>query len=118
MKKKEEKKEVSKAVPVQFPISPAKVLDTPEELYLFTCPNCGGVHFRHAGYLEVQMPLLEPSGPKVLMDSKPVKLCVKCKHAYISHEFKTWDVTKHIDLEAWEKTEVEAHKATGPGGQC
>jgi hypothetical protein len=28
------------------------------------------------------------------------------------------DITKLIDLKAWEKAEKDLHTSTGPGGQC
>lgn len=115
----EDKKEVAKQTKQLTPI-PVKVLEDSDDLRLFACPNCGKVHFRHAGYLEPQTVYANPDKDelKVMTDSKPVKLCVNCKHAYINVESITYDVTKFIDLNAWEKTEKEAHKATGPGGQC
>jgi len=52
------------------------------------------------------------------MSPQQVMVCVKCKHSYIWVSEQMYDVTEHVDLNAWEKTEKEAHKATGPGGQC
>lgn len=121
-KKVEDVGRIVKAVPARpmIPTPPVKTLHHPEELNLFACPNCGKVHFRHAGYLETALPYQDntSANPKVATDERHVKICVSCKHAYITYDAKIWDVTKFIDLEAWEKTEKEAHKATGPGGQC
>lgn len=103
--------------------------DTPQEKYtkkledadifVIKCPGCGGIHFRHAGYIEAVIPFVSPKqGDSLATDSLPVKICVKCKHAHVIHSNKIVDVTANIDLKAWSKTEVEAHEATGPGGQC
>lgn len=89
------------------------------DIFVIKCPKCSGVHFRHAGYIEASIPFVSPkSGESLAVDSLPVKICVSCKSAHVIHQDKIIDVTKHIDLNAWEKTEKEAHKATGPGGQC
>lgn len=45
-------------------------------------------------------------------------ICVSCKRAFVWLNEQMYDVTDQVDLAAWEKTEKEAHKATGPGGQC
>lgn len=90
-----------------------------EDVFFFQCPNCRGHHFRHAGYIETMLPFMRSGGEKrVSVDSHAVKLCVKCKHAYIWLNEQMYDVTDKIDLDAWMQTEVEAHRATGPGGQC
>jgi len=89
------------------------------DIFVVKCPHCSGIHFRHAGYIEATIPFVSPKqGNSLACDSLPVKLCVKCKHSMVIHSDKIIDVTEHIDLNAWEKTEKEAHKATGPGGQC
>lgn len=89
------------------------------DIFLFKCTNCEATHFRHAGYMESMIPYIDPKeGPKVSVDSKAVKVCVNCKHSFILHDQKFVDVTEKIDLKAWEKTEKEAYKATGPGGEC
>lgn len=119
-KKTEKKALVKSDAKLVFPEPAVNTLKSVDDLHLFKCPNCGGVHFRHAGYLEVQMPYINTVDPqlKVEMHSEQVKVCVACKHCHIIRDAKIWDVTKYIDLAAWEKTEKEAHKATGPGGQC
>ncbi len=89
------------------------------DIFVIKCPKCGAVHFRHAGYIEASIPFVSPkSGESLAVDSLPVKICVKCKSAHVIHGDKIIDVTEHIDLDAWEKAEKEAHLATGPGGQC
>lgn len=96
-----------------------KLADT--DIFVMKCPTpaCGGIHFRHAGYLEVLMPIVDPrDGAKVYADSEPVKICVKCKRAHIMYKGKIIDVTDNIDLSAWINTELKAQNATGPGGQC
>jgi predicted RNA-binding Zn-ribbon protein involved in translation (DUF1610 family) len=90
-----------------------------EDLLVFKCPKCGNVHFRHAGYLHTQLPFMKASKEERLAtDSNPVAVCTKCKHCFIWLDTKCYDVTKFIDLKAWEETEKELHQATGPGGQC
>lgn len=80
---------------------------------------CKGIHFRHAGYVELMLPFIKPGGTKEMaLDSRQVMLCVKCKNAYVWVGEQMYDVTDRIDLKAWEKTEKEAFQATGPGGQC
>ncbi len=89
------------------------------DIFIIKCPKCGRVHFRHAGYLEVMTPYVDANLGKMLsVDSKPVKICVSCKTAHVIVDGKVIDMTEQIDLGAWERTEVEAHKSTGPGGQC
>lgn len=126
MKKDKKNKEVihlgrpANAVVSKLPDIPISILENPDELRLMICPNCGGVHFRHAGYLKPQTVYVNPDKVdiKVISESTPVELCVACKHAFINVQSKVWDVTKFIDLDAWIKTEKEAHEVTGPGGQC
>lgn len=92
-----------------------------EELFLLKCPNCQGVHFRHAGYMVPLLPYGDPRKPgevQISAEQKPVNLCIKCKTAILYHDTKVHDVSKFVDLKAWEKTEKQAHKETGPGGQC
>ena len=90
----------------------------PEKQFALAC-TCGNTHFRHAGYIEIAIPFVEAGGErKVTVSSQDVKVCTKCKKCYIWMDRQLYDVTDQIDLEAWEKTEVELHKATGPGGQC
>jgi hypothetical protein len=97
-------------------VTPKKLND---KLHFFKCTNCGNAHFRHAGYMESMVPLMRQGGEKtVIVDSYQVKLCVKCKRSYIWVNEQMYDITEHIDLSAWEKTEQNAYKATGPGGQC
>lgn len=91
----------------------------PAKLQLFKCPNCGGLHFRHAGYVLPITPKIEEQVVKGELFTCCVYLCVKCKHSIVyGKDEKIHDITEYIDLNAWEKTEKEAHKATGPGGQC
>lgn len=89
------------------------------KLFLHECGNCGGVHFRHAGYVEVLTPFIRPGDEKrMLMLSEPVKICVNCKHSFVWVSEQVYDLTDKIDVAAWERTECEAYRATGPGGQC
>lgn len=91
---------------------------SPDGLALFKCA-CGGMHFRHAGYVETQLPFIQSEGKKrISTASEAVKICVACKNAYIWIGESVYDVTSQIDLKAWERTEKEAHRATGPGGDC
>lgn len=87
---------------------------------LHKCGNCGGIHFRHAGYVQVLLPFIRPGadGKRVEMHSEQVKLCVNCKHAFIWVSGQVYDVSEQIDVAAWERTEREAQRTTGPGGQC
>jgi hypothetical protein len=92
-----------------------------ESIFFFKCEkeNCGGIHFRHAGYVEIMLPFMRPGNEKRIgFDSLQVKVCVKCKAAYVWINEQMYDVTDQIDLKAWEKTETEMQKATGPGGEC
>jgi hypothetical protein len=96
-----------------------KKLEDDNKLFLFKCYECGGMHFRHAGYFEMIMPYVRADQSRnVSTDSYSVKVCVKCRTCYIWINDQVYDVTKQIDLEAWEKFEQEVHKATGPGGNC
>lgn len=90
-----------------------------EDLNLFKCPKCKGVHFRHAGYLHTTVPYVKANRePEVAKDQCPVIVCVKCRKCYIDVHGQTYDVTDTIDLKAWEKAEKEMYKTTGPDGQC
>lgn len=100
-----------------------ETLKDTSDLMLFKCTSCGGVHFRHAGYVESMTPYISlmPKGAREVKSSTvslPVKVCVACKHSFVDVQGKMQDVTEFIDLNAWERTEKEAQKATGPGGQC
>lgn len=80
---------------------------------------CNGVHFRHAGYIHTMLPFMRSNQEKkVELQQYQVMVCVKCRASYVWVYDQLYDVSEHIDLEAWEKLEKEAHKATGPGGQC
>ena len=95
----------------------AKPLD--ETIFFFKCEECGGAHFRHAGYLEVMMPFLRPGSEKRMsVEGYPVKICVACKSSYVWINEQMYDVSDQVDVEAWEKTERELQAMTGPGGQC
>ena len=88
------------------------------DIFFFKC-SCGGLHMRHAGYLNIMVPWLKPGGLKeVAMREERVMVCVACKKCHIWDGEQMYDVTDKIDLKAWEKTEREAYKATGPGGDC
>lgn len=92
-----------------------------DDLLMFVCPTpeCKNIHFRHAGYIELQVPhLTADRKEKLATDSIAVRVCTKCKSCFIWFGMKCYDVTKLIDLEAWDKTEREMQHATGPGGQC
>lgn len=90
----------------------------PESVFLYKC-TCGGIHFRHAGYVNLLLPFLKGNSEKsVAFDDLRVMVCVACKKSFVRVEQKTYDITDRIDLTAWEKTEREAHQATGPGGEC
>lgn len=81
--------------------------------------KCGGIHFRHAGYVQTMLPFMRPNqDKKVELTSYQVMVCVKCKTCYVWAYDQLYDVTDRVDLNAWEATERELHKATGPGGQC
>jgi len=98
-------------------------LESTDELLLLKCPKCQAVHFRHAGYMHplAKMDFVSASQTvetDITTTAVQVMICVNCKTSIINHAGKIKDVTKHVDLNAWEKTEKEAHKATGPGGEC
>jgi hypothetical protein len=97
----------------------AKVVEKADELYLFRCPECKNVHFRHAGYLEMLLPFIRADKKEgVDAQSYSVKICTNCRHSYIWYNEQMYDVTKLIDVEAWARTERELQLATGPGGDC
>lgn len=97
-------------------VTPKKLTD---DMFFFKCSSCGNMHFRHAGYFELLLPFMRAGNEKrMMMDAHQVMICVTCKNAYVWLNEQMYDVTDDIDLEAWEKTEREAQKATGPGGQC
>lgn len=99
-------------------VKPKKIKDI-SELFLFACPECENPHFRHAGYLETLLPYIRSDKEKkVDKYDQQVMVCTKCKACYVWVNEQMYDVTEIIDLEAWEKTEKDLHKATGPGGQC
>jgi hypothetical protein len=96
-----------------------KPLTEEEKVFYFTCPTCGNKHFRHAGYMETLMPFVRANKQKVVScESIPVKVCTKCKDCFIWINESMRNVTSDINVEAWETTERELHKATGPGGDC
>ena len=89
-----------------------------DDVFFFAC-ECGHKHFRHAGYIANMLPFMRAGGEKrINLANLEVQVCVKCKKSYVWLNEQMYDVTDEIDLEAWEKTEREAHRATGPGGQC
>jgi len=90
-----------------------------ESIFLFKCKNCGKTHFRHAGYVMTMLPFMRSGGEKrVNLEEMRVMVCVSCKNCFVWINEQMYDITDQIDLQAWEKTEKEAHKATGPGGEC
>lgn len=90
----------------------------PDTVNFFKC-TCGKTHFRHAGYMKSMTPFMRAGGEKrVDVFDYPISLCVACKKSFVWINEQMYDVTEHVDVGAWEKTEREAHKATGPGGQC
>lgn len=102
-------------------LAPVKELESKDDLNFLRCsdPACDGIHFRHAGYIELCLPYVKPNGQSANANhSYAVKVCINCKKCYIFHEDHFYDITKHIDLNAWEKLEEKAHKMTGPGGDC
>ncbi len=89
-----------------------------ENMFFFKC-SCSGIHYRHAGYVKTLIPFIKPGGVKeVVADSRQVMVCVACKNCYVWAGEQMYDVTEQIDLNAWEKAEVELNAATGPGGEC
>lgn len=102
---------------VKSRVAPVVVEDV-SELFMFQC-TCESIHYRHAGYIKTLVPFSKPNKEqKVESHDHSVLVCTQCKKCYIWMDAKMYDVTKLIDLEAWDKTEREMHKATGPGGQC
>ena len=98
-------------------IDPIKVKDA-SELFMFEC-ECENIHFRHAGYIETLMPFVRADKEQSVNKSDfQVMVCTKCRNCYIWYNDQMYDVTKLIDLDAWEKLENDIHKATGPGGNC
>ena len=104
-----------------------KVKNFDKEYLVFKCTaktgllkgKCNNKHFRHAGYMEFLVPFIKSNKEgKVQTDSVEVKVCTKCKSCYIYMDNHFVDVTDEIELDAWEATEKELHKTTGPGGQC
>ena len=99
-------------------ITPKKITD-PKSMFMVQCPKCEGVHFRHAGYVQMAMPYITASKEKkVAQDSHQVMVCVKCREAYVWYDSQLYNITDLIDLEAWEKAEKELYDCTGPGGEC
>ena len=96
-------------------VTPKKVDDS--QVFLYKC-SCGNVHFRHAGYVELMLPFIEPGKKEVCLDAKSVMVCTKCKKPFAWISGQAYDLSDRIDMKAWEKTEKVAHKTTGPGGQC
>ena len=103
-----------------------KVKNADKELLLFRCTTkskvlkkiCGNLHFRHAGYVEVIVQIMEPNKQgSIRTHSLEVKVCTKCRTSYVTYDGIFYQLSE-IDLDAWEKLEKELHKATGPGGQC
>ena len=76
------------------------------------------MHFRHAGYVLPLLPFSEEEKAKVGGGQVPVYVCVKDRTSFIHHNSIIHIISDLIDLEAWEKFEKVAHKATGPGSQC
>jgi hypothetical protein len=118
-----EKNEISSLAAAVHPAAPGfaerVTPKPPDEVFFFACPRCQGIHFRHAGYVHSMLPFLKPQGEKhVAVEAHQVMVCVKCRSASVRIGEQTYDVTDRVDLEAWEKFEKEAHKATGPGGNC
>jgi hypothetical protein len=91
----------------------------PQDVFLFNCPECANVHFRHAGYVGIVLPFIRPGNEKrIAKDDTQVMVCTKCKHSFIWVNEQMYDISDKIDLEAWQETEIELQRATGPGGQC
>jgi len=100
-----------------------KKLANMDDLFVFKCQGkkgkCGNIHFRHAGYIELMMPYIQPDKTrKVTKDSHQVHICTKCKAAYVYLKDNFYDVSDQIDVKAWERTEKVANAMTGPGGEC
>jgi len=91
----------------------------PDDLFIWKCPECSNIHFRHAGYVEMLLPYITgQKEKKVQADSYQVKICTKCKSCYVYMDSQMYDVTHLIDVKAWEETEKLCQKTTGPGGEC
>lgn len=85
----------------------------------FKCKRCGGLHFRHAGYVHSLVPFMLSGGDKRIdADPKQVMICVKCRAAFVWLNSQAYDMTDQIELEAWHWLEEDALRATGPGGEC
>ncbi len=95
-----------------------KKIKSVDELFLFKC-ECENIHMRHSGYVEMLMPYIQADKEKkVTKDSHQVMICTNCKKCYIWYSAQMYDITNFIDLEAWDKTEKDMYRATGPGGDC
>lgn len=91
----------------------------PKDVFLFECPGCKNVHFRHAGYVQVLAPFIRPGNERrVDKNSVQAMVCTQCKKVYIWVSEQMYDVTDRVDVNAWERTEKEMQRATGPGGDC
>ena len=91
----------------------------PDTVLMIKCPKCGGIQFRHCGYVETACPFVESGGEaRVVSESHPIKTCVSCKTSLVAIGKNMYNVTSKIDLESWEKFEKTAYKNTGPGGMC
>ena len=113
------KKEVTKdEMGVQLSQKNLVELADTEKLQLLRCPICGGMHFRHAGYMLPLLPFLEKGESKVQVNQAPVYICINCKAGIIHVDGKIHDVSGFVDMSKWEQTEKLAYKMTGPGGQC
>lgn len=96
-----------------------KPIQKADELFLFRCPGCGGVHMRHAGHVSIMLPYVKGNREKnIANDEMRVQICVKCKKSYVWYDHQMYDISELIDVQAWEKAEEELHAATGPGGNC
>jgi len=79
-------------------ITPKKVKD-PKELSLFQCPECGNVHFKHDGYVEVlvqqidYIPFVNEGKESIRNDSHPVYVCASCGTFYVWINEQMWNVT-------------------------
>lgn len=102
------------------PTGTVKDIDSATLDFLLACPKCGGYHSRHAGYFTTKSAYknVDERAGSTFTTAVPVHICVKCKTPIASLGGVMYDVSKYVDLKAWEKTEKEAHAATGPGGQC
>lgn len=92
-----------------------------DRLFLFKCSDdkCKNIHFRHAGYVEALMPLIQADQKtRIAHHSHQVLVCTKCRKSYIWYDERMYDLSEQIDMNAWAKAEKELHKATGDGGQC